>query len=289
MRSGSAPFISAISPNGGVSGSNVYITLTGTSFGINGVVRIGPGVCDTASGVYQHVVINCAVPVGAGANLPVFIESGGYTSNVVRFSYSPIISSISITAGVAYTEGGATLQLVGTGFNVPGVAVATVAVGGRDCVVQSQSDVLVTCTLPVGQGATNAVRLTVAGQTSNSLNFVYASPVVESVWPASGPTRGGTEISIKGYSLGLGTATTVTIGGQACVVNTAKSNLTHVVCVTPAGSGAAQSLILTSAGLASFPTPWSYDLPVITGISPKNGVSSGGYPVTVRSHKHFSA
>ena len=285
------PVISSISPSGGRSGENIYITLSGTSFGASGgVVRVGTGVCDTTSGVYQHQVINCAVPVGAGANLPVYIVVGNQTSNIVRFSFTPVITSVTVVAGVAYTSGGATLQLVGTGFNTPDVAVAAVLVGGRSCTVLTQADTLVTCTLPEGQGGTNAVTLTVGtpAQSSNSLNFAYANPVITSVQPPTGPTLGGTEITIDGFSFGMGAAASlsVTINSLPCVVNSSSGNLTRVLCTTPAGSGAKQPLILTAAGLASQTWEWSYDAPVITAITPVGGLTSGDYPVTLFG-RHF--
>jgi hypothetical protein len=276
------PNITSISPSGGKSGTNVYITLTGTSFGASGgVVYLGAGKCNTASGVYQHQVVNCLVPDGAGANLPVYIVVGNQTSNTVFFSYAPVLTSVTVIVGTANTQGGATLLISGFGFSIPSKAVASVMVSSSSCTVTSQNDTVVLCTLPPGQGVSNGVVLSVAGQSSNSINFAYLPPVITSIWPNNGTTIGGSLVTILGTSFGLPGAATVSVGGAPCAVIAAQSNVTRVVCTLPPGTGAAQSVVLSAGGQSSNTLLFSYFPPVIDRIFPKNGDAAGGYSVTL--------
>jgi hypothetical protein len=178
------PFISSLTPSGAVSGTNVFLTLAGVSFGLSGVVYIGPNLCDLSQGVWLHTVINCKLPAGAGANLPVYLVVGGQTSNTVYFSYAPVISAVYIADGSAgYTSGGSKVHLSGSGFSLPSTAAATILIGGRDCTELDRNDTDIDCTLPSGQASSNLVQVSVSGQSSNTMNFAYAVPVITSVFP----------------------------------------------------------------------------------------------------------
>lgn len=194
------PVLTSITPTGGVSGTVIYMALVGTSFGLSGTVYIGTGICvqDATTGFWQHHLINCVVPAGTGSNLPVYIVVGGQTSNSKLFSYSPVITGVSVIAGIAYTNGGATIQLDGTGFSVPAVAPATVAVGAQPCTILTQTEYIITCQLPAGEGIGVLVSTTVGGQTSNTWPFTYVGPQISDVFPSNGTAQGGTAVTITG-------------------------------------------------------------------------------------------
>jgi len=232
------PIIDTLSPRGARSGSNVFLTLTGQSFGVSGEVRVGAWVCPTNAGIYQHQTIQCALPIGHGANLPVTVTSGGQMSNVLLFSYSPMIHSVPLVMGLGYTDGGSTIELVGSGFSDPAFTNATVEVGGRNCPIILRNDTNCRCILPQGEGSDVEVQITVGGQASNVATFSYTPPIILTVTPAHGPTSDGTLLTLSGFSFGFGDATRVTLGGETCTIIVATLNATTLQCYTPRGSGA---------------------------------------------------
>lgn len=264
------PSISTLSPAVGVSGQTVYLALTGLSFGLSGVVTIGSSTCywDATTGFWQHGLINCLVPSGSGSYLPVQVTVGGQTSNIVYFSYAPVINTVAVQSGSASTAGGSVLFLNGTGFGLQSYANATILVGSRTCTILTRTDTSATCVLPAGEGATT-ISITVNGYTSPSLAFKYLGPQVDAIAPPNGPAAGGNLITISGssFSVALPTTTTVTIGGQTCVVNSTLSSLngTRIVCAVPAGTGAAQQVVVAVAGQSNATAIYNYDAPSVAG------------------------
>ncbi len=87
--------------------------------------------------------------------------------------------------------------------------------------------------------------------------FTHATPAVSSISPTSGPTRGGTRVTIVGTNLGLAQVG-VTIGGQPAAVVAAMPTTIDVV--TPPGvAGTTTVVVTTSAGSATVPDGFRYD------------------------------
>ncbi|RBY93490.1 hypothetical protein DQ237_17955 [Blastococcus sp. TF02-8] len=99
-----------------------------------------------------------------------------------------------------------------------------------------------------GQGtftlATNGGAFRAAGGRGRIV-MAAPAPTVTSVAPASGPTGGGTTITVTGTHFGGGT--TVTVGGQPCTA-VVVSSATSLTCTTPAGSVGTADVRVTSAG-----------------------------------------
>ena len=70
-------------------------------------------------------------------------------------------------------------------------------------------------------------------------------PTTFSVSPTSGPSSGGTEITISGC--GFTGATAITVGGTACASFTVISD-TEATCITPAGNAGEASVLVTTPG-----------------------------------------
>jgi formylglycine-generating enzyme required for sulfatase activity len=102
---------------------------------------------------------------------------------------------------------------------------------------------------------------------------------VTSVTPLHGSTLGGTEITINGTNLG-GTLA-VSVGGVACT-NLQVLSSTLVKAVTPAGnSGAVAITVISAAGTATAPSPYTYVQQLITSVYPPAGIFSGGTAITI--------
>ena len=65
---------------------------------------------------------------------------------------------------------------------------------GRD----SWSQTAIVVTEPAGEGTNVPVGVTVAGQTSNVLDFSYDPPSITAISPVTGPTAGGVPVTIDG-------------------------------------------------------------------------------------------
>ena len=269
-----------VSPRGAASGSGQYITLTGLSFGVSGTVTVNGLLCDwTSGGSWQHHQILCALPVGSGANVPVQVQVGGQISNNVTFSYTPVISGLQ--GATLYSQGGAPLTLIGSGFNSPSVVNDTVLVNGyAPCIVISQIETQIVCTLPPGQGTGNSVQ--VQGQfslLSAAYPFAYAAPVISTQLPTLSPAAGGVSMTLVGTSFGFGNATTLTINSASATVTFA--NHTVIVFTAPSGSGISQPLIVRVAGQVSATRTFPYSPPNITSITPTTGRTVGSYPLVL--------
>lgn len=160
-------------------------------------------------------------------------------------------------------------------------------------------------TAPAGEGfgfdpsLPYRLELDVAGQAPvlGYFKFAYLPPVVETVSPVNGTTRGATLITITGknfgvYNAGDGTGQpTVTVGGRPCtdVVQTSHSRLT---CKTPAGTGVSREVVVTAKAQSGTSTQWSYNAPQIASVSSTDaatrvdagvlrGPTAGGFNITI--------
>lgn len=106
------------------------------------------------------------------------------------------------------------------------------------------------------------------------------SPVVTNMNPTSGPTTGGTAVTLTGSN--FTGATGVTFGGVAGTGFTVVSD-TEIEVTTPAGAAfnvpvEVQGAASTHGDAGSFEY---LQVPVISGISPQSGPAAGGTPVTL--------
>ncbi|HEU5003587.1 MAG TPA: IPT/TIG domain-containing protein [Actinomycetota bacterium] len=112
-----------------------------------------------------------------------------------------------------------------------------------------------------------------------------AQPTLASVSPATGPSGGGTRVTIAGTA--LAGATAVTFGGvpaASVVVNAAG---TQITATTPAGSGTVDIVVTTPGGTASLPASFTYAPPApppgptLASVNPTSGPNTGGTAVTI--------
>ena len=112
-------------------------------------------------------------------------------------------------------------------------------------------------------------------------NYVGA-PTVTSVSPNSGPTAGGTSVTITGTN--FNGATAVTFGGTAATGITVES-ATSITATTPVGAvGAVDVAVTTPGGTGTGTGAFSYvapGTPTVTSVSPNCGPVAGGTSVTI--------
>ncbi len=118
---------------------------------------------------------------------------------------------------------------------------------------------------------------------------------ITSITPTSGPTSGGTAITITGTN--LTGATSVTVGGVAAT-NVVVQSATSVTAVTPAGTAGAKSVVVTMpGGTASLASAFTYVAPpwyivleqepnaaVVTNVTMRNAITASGLPWRVQDN-----
>jgi hypothetical protein len=262
-----APALSGLTPTSGPAVGGTTLTLTGTSLGTSGTVTVGGGTAAQSSWSHTRVVVT--TPAGVGANVPVVLTRAGETAQTT-FSYAaPSIASLA--PGDASTAGGTTLTLTGANFGSTG----SLTVGGTTATVGTWSDGAILFTLPPGAGGTVPVVVTRNGESAQT-TYHYAAPSLALMSPTSGPAAGGTTLTLAGTS--FGTSGTVTVGGVDATV-TSWSH-TRVLATTPRGVGVNVPVVLTRAQ-ESVQASFTYQAPVISGLSPSGASTVGGTLLTV--------
>jgi len=251
-----APTLTSISPSTAAAGSTV--TLTGTN--LTGTYRVIFGGDDHSSWNPTYVTstqVRCVVPAGSGT-VAVKAKTGGGLSGTVSFTYSggggsaPTLSSMNPTSGA--TAGGTACTLTGT--NMTGTSSVSFS-GSAATGVSVVSSTQARCTSPARSAGACTVTATNAYGTSNGLVYTYttSAPTLSSLNPTSGPSAGGTSVTLTGTNL---TGTTgVSFGGTAAtgIVNVSS---TSVRCTSPAKSAGTYAVTATTAGGTSNGVSFTY-------------------------------
>lgn len=137
-------------------------------------------------------------------------------------------------------------------------------------------------------GATARVRVACIGNVffaisrpSFTIGTPPPPPTVSTIVPSSGPTAGGTAVTINGTNLGSTTA--VTFGGTAATSFTVGS-ATQVTATTPVhAAGAVDVVVTTSGGSATSTGGFTFvaPAPTIASVAPSSGSTLGGTTVTI--------
>jgi hypothetical protein len=137
-------------------------------------------------------------------------------------------------------------------------------------------------------GATARVRVACVGNVFFAISrpsFTISAPVplatLSAITPSSGPTAGGTAVTITGTN--LTGAMAVTFGGTAALSYTVNS-ATQITAATPAhAAGAVDVAVTTPGGTATSTGGYTYvpPPPTITTVAPGSGSTLGGTAVTI--------
>jgi hypothetical protein len=308
----STPVISAVNTvadASAASGFALEFVTAATSPGLpaNSNITVGRYFCAPVT-VVSASTVRCGLPVGTADTFAFSVLSPamGYarlaTSAAANYTFPFAVGSVSASSGSTF--GGSTIVIRGSGFADDVASRNLVRVGStRYAVVQSANATTIVALTPAGAAGvvdivvtvldTDAVNPVASGTLSAAWTYV-AGPTVTSVTPTSGVV--GAVLTIRGSGFGNatdpattnaadGTATSVSIGGRACAVNSV--NNTVIVCTlgeSPAGAHrvlvfvGGRGLAATSAG--AFLTFTA--LLRIDSVSPKVSSFGGGARLTVR-------
>ena len=131
----------------------------------------------------------------------------------------------------------------------------------------------------IGQGANLPVIVSVSGLvTSNSAFFSYNVPTIASVSTQTGPTEGGTAITLIGTNFGV--SATVNLGNYSCPISS--QSFSQIICVTSTGSGTLLAIVVSvgSRNVTAGQT-FSFNEPFPYLISPNHASTLGGTPLVI--------
>lgn len=278
-----APTLIAISPNSGSISGGQEIWFFGenldssTTASFGGTPATGCHIyLDTTWGI-SFFICNTPASATTGAKDVVVNNGGGTATLTGGYTYTssgPTLSGISPSSG--RLGGNDFITLTGTGF----VSGAVVTIGGNvatSCTVQSTTSI--TCYSPAGTlGAKDVVLSQSTGTQSLAGAFTYVpGPTLTGVSPTSGPTSGGTSVTMTGTNFLSGTI--VRFGGFDAT-GCSLSGTTSISCATPSllNPGAVNVDIVTNGGVATLTNAYTYTAaaPTLTSVSPTSGAAAGG-------------
>ena len=243
------PTVSSLSSSGGAVAGGNSITITGKDFTGVTAVSFG-GKPATSYTVNSTTSITAVVPAGLSTGtVDVLVSNANgasLTSSADHYTYGvvPAVTSISPTLGPV----GTMVTITGTDFvNVTGVKFGTVS-------ATSGSQPGPTVIMAVAPANTGTVDITITNgvgtsATSTVDQFTYVfPPTVTAISPGSGPTAGGTSVTLTGTNLAHVTA--VSFGGTAATGFTINSE-TSITATAPAGTGTVDVTVTNAAATSA--------------------------------------
>ncbi|MBV4533714.1 autotransporter domain-containing protein [Pseudomonas sp. SWRI107] len=275
------PTLTGISPPSGSTAGGTSVTLTGTNLSGATAVTIG-GTAATNIIVVNATTITATTPANAAGASNVTVTTPGGTFTLTNaYTYvtpAPTLSSINPNSGS--TAGGTSVTLTGT--NLSGATAVTFdGVAATGLVVNSSTSV--TVTTPAHAAGAVAVSITTpGGNTSLAAAYTYVTPppTLSAANPNTGPSAGGTSVTLTGTNL-TGT-TAVSFGGNAAAAVTVNSP-TSVTVITPAHAAGTVNIVATIAGgTATLTNAFTYVAPPVAGgLSLTVAANTGSNPVTL--------
>jgi hypothetical protein len=282
----SAPTLATISPQPGPTSGGTAITITGTGFVSGARVVIGQGTGSGAGAIAAtNVVVVSSTEItavtGGGAKAgvwPAYVinpdggkAEGPYQAGYFFYEDTPKISSVSPTSGPV--SGGPVIVIMGSGYGPFAHAVIGQGNGaGAGAIPCGPSSTLpgtteLDCQTPGGAkpGTWNVFVINSDGvasvPNSNSVFTYDPLPHISSVSPTSGPTTGGTPITITGTGFMPGASLVIGQGsgagsGAIAATNVVVVSSTEITAVTGGGAKAGTWLV--------------YVINPDTGVSPVN-------------------
>jgi hypothetical protein len=231
-----APTLASISPNSGLRGASVPVTLTGTNLtGTSAITVSGTGVTVSNLSVVSSTSVTATFAITSTATVgarTVSVSTPGGNSNNVTFTVTappaPTLTAISPTSGL---RGGAAVNVTLTGTNLTGATSISAGTGITVSTINVVSPTSVTATFTIASGTALGARnvtITTPGGTSNSVTFTVQGGNI--VFSAPNPTLAPT-----------GTATTSQKNGTITVTNNQTTNganvtLTSAPIINPVGT-----------------------------------------------------
>lgn len=271
------PIVAGINPGFGTAAGGTTVTIDGSNFTGANAVDFGTTAATTFK-VNSDTQVTATSPPGSGIVDVVVVTGGGssQTSNADQFSYAPVVSSLTPSAGPA--TGGTSVTV--SGFNFTGAtAVDFGAVPAASFSVTN--DGTLTAAAPPGNSPHVPVTVTGPGgaSTANPGAVFSYGPVVATVKPKFGVGSGGEKVVIIGSNFKAVNA--VNFGSTAAASFSLKSS-TKIVAIAPAGTGIVDVTVQSAAGTSPVVLTDQFNYgPSVSHVLPNGGPIAGGTKVIV--------
>ncbi|MDR7224981.1 IPT/TIG domain-containing protein [Aminobacter aminovorans] len=290
-----APTVTAISPTAGPVAGGTSVTITGTGFSSATAVSFG-GTAATGFTINSGTQITATSPAGAVGTVDITVTTPGGTSATSaadQFTYvaAPAVTALSSDRGSTAGDPAVTITIIGSGFT----DATDVSFGGAAAsfFVVDDGNIVVLGLPAHAAGVVNVVVTTAGGASAATAGneFTYiAPPAVTAVSPTSGPTAGGTVVTLTGT--GFTNATDVYFGATAATTFFDNSD-TQITATSPAGSAGTVDITVRTVGgtsATSAADQFTYVAPpTVTSITPTSGPASGGTFITITGTNFSSA
>ena len=247
-------------------------------------VTVGKSQCQRSS--LNTTFLSCIVPPGEGRLLPVRIKNNQQILLQIFMSYyEPFVSTISPSSLQFDTQ---TLEIEGYNFGLnPLVLVSGFSFGTVNCSITSHTHTWIQCSLEAVDTLGLALQIDVADQTSNTIVLTMVSPEIVSitVTDLNGmelqgiPTNGDGTLIINGVNFDADN-TMCRMNEQ--MLEILSKNATTIQCRLSPSFEAIASIQIHADSLHSNIVTLPYLSPVISSITPSEGVTSGGEWITVQ-------
>ncbi len=268
------PSVSSVSPASGPVGGGTTVTIEGSGFGGATAVSFG-ATAATSFNVVSDTEIAANAPAEAAGTADVVVTTPYGTSAKSAaddFSYVAAPAVASVTPSSGSTTGGTTVTIVGSGFSgatavsfgetaAPTFTVVSDTEISATAPAEAAGEVDVTVTTPYGTSAKSS---------ADAFSYV-AAPTVTSINPTSGPTTGGTSVTITGSGF---TGATAVAFGSTPAVSFQVSSADSITAVSPVEiAGTVDVTVTTPYGTSA---KVSADQFTYSGSSGGSGGGSGG-------------
>eukprot|EP00163_Fabomonas_tropica_P008375 TRINITY_DN17_c0_g4_i1.p1 TRINITY_DN17_c0_g4~~TRINITY_DN17_c0_g4_i1.p1 ORF type:complete len:4695 (+),score=879.62 TRINITY_DN17_c0_g4_i1:301-14385(+) len=297
------PVVSSLSSQAGSTDGGLAVTITGDRFTNefnNGLrVRFGslPPVTPTVTSDKVIVAVTPAASNTGSVVVEVSLNAQDYSESGVLFTYIDPISISLLLPQSGPESGGSTVTVRGSGFS--NRLDLRCKFGSSVVPARWWNTTEITCTSPSGSGAsTVAVSNNGGGEYTSTMPYqYYADPVVYNVTTRTGPSSGGSTVSVVGDNF----INSVTPAGQETMcrfgdihhqtVATFVSS-TLVTCTSPAHAAGMVSVTVANNGYDFTATNSSahftyYLTPVLQGLQVNLGPRSGGTDVVLTGSNFF--
>ncbi|MDO7882939.1 MBG domain-containing protein [Salinibacterium soli] len=295
-----SPGIASVAPTGGPTTGGGTMTITGLGFGTQvPAVTIG-GTAASDVVLVDDSTVTATIPAGSPGLADVVVTPVGGEPLTLSSGYEyaapaqyPVFDTIApatgpTTAGEPVTISGAYLE------QVERIRFGSTDIDWRNFVSRGENGTSITVIAPYGAVGSVDVTLTTSSGTSVTKYgaYTYVAPTIASISPTSGPSAGGTAVTIAGTGFGTSGSVSVSIAGAAAS-NVVRVDPTRITATTGMASVGVGDVVVTITGVAGAPGPVtitgvglytvapSVATPTISAVTPNSGPVSGGQSVTV--------
>ncbi len=282
----SAPAVTSVTPNIGLSAGGATVTLEGSGFTGATAVTFG-GSPSTSFTVVSDGEISVVTPPHPAAKVAVVVDAPGGASAVTMsdlFTYEgPYVTKV---APYLLSTGGGTISVTGSGFaGVTGVHIGTTsALGVTPVSFTRVTNMVVSVGVPPLPAGTYDVTVTTPVGTSPDVRADHLEvivPVLNQVMPTSGVANKSEAVELNGAA--LSGATAVDFGSVAATFVVRGINAITAV-APPEAAGKVAVTVTTSAGVTAVGAhDWfTYRGPTVTHVTPTSGSANGGTSVLIQ-------